>query len=97
MAMANSIPGSKIELSLTVTLTEAEIRAFDALAGYGTDGFLKVFYEHMGTSYMKPHEQGLRDLFKTLRPQCQDAIDRINAARKAFQHDKYEVRERKTP
>jgi hypothetical protein len=95
--VAKSVPGSRIELSLTVTLTEAEVRAFDALAGYGADSFLKVFYEHLGKHYMTPNEQGLRDLFATLRPQCADAISRVDAARKAFQHERYTVVEKKQP
>lgn len=85
--MAKTTPHAAIELSLTVTLSESEVRALDALMGYGTDDFLKVFYEKMGKAYMQPNETGLRELFKTLRPQCQEAISRIDAARKAFLKD----------
>jgi uncharacterized protein (DUF2164 family) len=92
--MATSKPGSKIELTLTVNLSEAEVRAFDALVGYGTDQFLEFFYKNMGTAYMKPNEQGLRDLFATMRGNCADAIQRIDAARKAFATENYVVKKK---
>jgi len=85
--MANAAAKSSIEMSLTVTLAESEVRALDALMGYGTDDFLKFFYAHMGEAYMKPNEAGLRALFKTLRPHCCDAISRVDAARRAFNKD----------
>lgn len=92
--MAKATPAATIELTLSVTLTEAEVRAFDALMGYGTDQFLEFFYKDMGTHYMKPNEAGLRSLFATMKPQCHNAIARVTAARKAFQYEEYEVRKR---
>jgi hypothetical protein len=83
--MATSTPQAAIALSLTLTLNESEVRALDALMGYGIDPFLEVFYKHLGTHYMKPNEPGLRALFETMRPQCLRSIRRVDAARKAFQ------------
>lgn len=91
--MANASPGPTIDMVLTVTLSEAEVRAFDALVGYGDDVFLKVFYAHLGKAYMEPHEQGLRELFKSMRGHCADAIGRVDAARKAFKTERYAVSE----
>jgi hypothetical protein len=39
---------AEVSLTLSLTLGEGEARALEALAGYGTDAFLEVFYEKMG-------------------------------------------------
>lgn len=55
-----------------VTLNESELRALDALVGYGIKSFLEVLYKHMGKHYLEPHESGLKSLFervKELRPE----------------------------
>lgn len=59
---------SKVDVDLTfhIVITEAQMRALDALAGYGTDEFLKCFYEKMGKAYLEPHEKGLRQLFDSI-------------------------------
>ncbi len=57
---------AKIEAQFTLQLSEDEAGALDALAGYGADAFLKVFYKYMGEHYMRPHEAGLRSLFATI-------------------------------
>lgn len=72
-----------IEVEITFRLTEIEARALEALAGYGTDAFLKVFYEHMGRHYLQPHEAGLRSLFSSTG-QLQPILDRASQARKVF-------------
>lgn len=55
-----------LSLSIVVVLTEEEAAALDALAGYGVESFLKVFYEKMGKAYLQPHEAGLRSLFDSI-------------------------------
>ncbi len=56
-----------VHFTVEATLTEGDLRALDALAGYGTDAFLKVFYEHMGKHYLQPHERDLRSLFEKIK------------------------------
>lgn len=56
-----------LDLLVTISLTETEARALDALAGYSIESFLQVFYHGMGEAYLKPHEEGLRSLFKAIR------------------------------
>lgn len=56
-----------IAATITLHLSEAEAGALDALAGYGVDAFLKVFYEHMGKAYLGPYEAGLRSLFDSVQ------------------------------
>lgn len=55
-----------VEVKASMVLSEVELRALDALAGYGIEPFLKVFYAQMGKHYLQPHEAGLRALFKTI-------------------------------
>jgi hypothetical protein len=56
-----------IEARITLNLSEDEAAALDALAGYGTDSFLDVFYKNMGRAYLEPHEKGLRSLFESVQ------------------------------
>jgi hypothetical protein len=74
----------KIELMVTIALTESEARAVDAMAGYGDDAFVKAFYDHLGQHYMKPHEQGLRTFLKSVRQCLPSVLGRADAARNAF-------------
>jgi hypothetical protein len=57
----------QLNCEIVLVISESEARALDALAGYGDDAFIKNFYTHLGESYMKPHEAGLRQFLKTLR------------------------------
>jgi hypothetical protein len=83
MAKLKSSP--KVNVSITLELDEEEARALDALIGYGNDQFIKVFYEHMGTAYLKPHEKGLRTLFDCIRDVIPCTLARIDSARKQFE------------
>jgi hypothetical protein len=71
----------RITVGGTLELDEQELRALDALAGYGFKSFIKVFYEHMGKAYMQPHEAGLKKLFETIRRDVPPALGRIDMAR----------------
>lgn len=57
---------ANIEATVTIALSESEAAALDALAGYGAEAFLAVFYEKLGKAYMRPHEAGLRSLFASV-------------------------------
>jgi hypothetical protein len=78
---------SKLRFQHTITttalleLTEAEMGALDALAGYGTDPFLKTFYKHMGEAYLKPYETGLRSLFDRIKSTVPSALRDVKTAR----------------
>lgn len=65
--MAKLIGKPVLTVSATLELTESEMEALDALTIYGTDQFLAFFYKHMGRTYLEPHEEGLRSLFKTVK------------------------------
>lgn len=82
--MAKITAQPKINFELTVTLSESEARALDALTGYGDDAFIEKFKKDLGSHYMKDHEQGLRDLFKSIRQIVPGQLSRLDAARKEF-------------
>lgn len=83
--MAKLIAKPTIEMSILFELTEEEAIALDALAGYGADAFLKVFYEKMGRAYLEPHEKGLRSLFEFVREAMPRYRQKIDDARKVFE------------
>lgn len=74
----------RIELDVSLRLNEAEIRALDALVGYGDKAFIETFYTHLGRHYLKPHEAGLLSLFDTVRSNLPPILRRHDAAQKAF-------------
>lgn len=74
-----------VQVIVTIELTEEEARALDALAGYGDDAFIKVFYEHLGAAYMRDHEGGLRSLLKSARDLIPGVLSRADSARLAFE------------
>lgn len=80
--MAVIVSNPEIKVSCTFTVSEQEMRALDALAGYGDEAFIKTFYEKMGTSYLKPHEQGLREFLKSIRSVVAPSINQIDNVRK---------------
>lgn len=82
--MATIVGKPKIELLVTIALSEQEARALDALVGYGDDAFIKAFYEKLGEGYMRDHEAGLRSLFTSVRSQLPGWLGRIDMVRKSF-------------
>jgi len=73
-----------IEFGLVVKLSEKEARALEAMVGYGFDSFKKVFYERLGEHYMKPHEDGLKSLFDTVKKEINPHLSRFNNTRATF-------------
>ncbi len=74
----------KIEMDLTIRLTEEEARAIHAMGGYGDDEFVKTFYHGLGTAYMQEHEQGLRSFLRTSH-ELGNWLNRLNKARQVFE------------
>lgn len=75
-----------LDASLTVTLelTETEVRALDGIFGYSVEQFLKVFYERMGRAYVEKHEAGVRSLHRTVRAAVAGPLSEVEAARTAM-------------
>ncbi|GBU16827.1 MULTISPECIES: hypothetical protein [Methylobacterium] len=82
--MAELRAAANVVGTVTFVVTEEEVRALDALVGYGDEAFLRVFYKQLGQSYLKPHEAGLRSLFKRVRADMPFIVRRFDAARAAF-------------
>ncbi len=74
----------EIKFGANLYLNETEIRALDALVGYGTEPFLKMFYDKLGKSYMQPYENGLTTLFENIRSVVHPAIGEINRTRQVI-------------
>jgi hypothetical protein len=79
-----------ISAVLELTISEEELRALDALAGYGADEFIKAFYKVMGEHYLRPYERGLRTFLNSVRgcaslardaEECREFMRETNAER----------------
>lgn len=68
-----------VNFDAVLHLTEPEIRAMDAMVGYGIDAFLQVFYEKLGKAYMRDHEGGLRTFFESIEKQIRPELHRMDA------------------
>lgn len=80
--MADARNHAKISFSTTLTLTEVEIRALEALIGYGADPFLKVFKAQLGEAYIRNHEEGIRSFFSAVGRDVLPALEDIDQARR---------------
>lgn len=67
-----------------IDLDEQQLRALDALVGYGFKPFIEVFHEKLGKAYMEKHAAGLERLFETIRRDVPPALRRIDTAREAL-------------
>lgn len=86
--MAQLVEIPKVEVTTQFTVTEGELRALDALAGYGDDAFIKMFYEKCGQHYLKPYEKDLRQFLTSVRSLAAPILSRTDDARKAFNREK---------
>jgi len=84
--MAEARNHATVEFSTTFTLTEVEIRALDALVGYGDTAFITHFKGSLGEAYIRNHEKGLRTFFSSVRQQVLPALHDIDTARRDL-HD----------
>lgn len=71
-----------VGLSINISLTLGEAKALDAIAGYGTDEFLKVFYPSMGKAYLEPYESDMREFFIKIREQLSIEISTVERVEK---------------
>ena len=71
-----------VHYQCTLRLTEDEMRALDALTGYGFQPFVKKFYEKLGRHYLGPYEKGLQQFFDKVRTEGVRQLKVIDSARK---------------
>lgn len=72
---------ASVHFELQLTIGESAARALEALAGYGDNEFLELFYAKLGQSYLKPHESALRELFSAVREQLPSQLYAVKEAR----------------
>ena len=82
--MATIVSKPRVTIDVQLTLTESEARALEALASYNDDVFIKHFYDKFGHTYLKPHEDGLRSLFGSVRKLIPRILKRADEARITF-------------
>lgn len=85
----------QVDVNVSLKLNMIEVQALEALAGYGVDSFLEVFYKHIGKHYLEPHERGLRSLFETIQSELPPIICRYESACQAFALHDPVIRSRK--
>lgn len=81
--MAKLITKSKVTIFATFSVDEEELRALDAMVGYGFKSFLNVFTLKLGESYLGPHVKGLERFFETIQGVANSALHDVDEARKA--------------
>jgi protein-tyrosine-phosphatase len=86
--MAKIIERASINYDVVLALSEQEAKALLAITSYGTEYFLKMFYDHFGRDKLKPYEQGLNELFKSVRDIIPDINERVFEARKIFNKER---------
>lgn len=79
--MADISSNSKLMVEFKLILSEEEAKALNAICVYGPDAFLKVFYEHLGKTYLANHEDGLISLFESVQSELSVMIDQTNNIR----------------
>lgn len=72
---------AQVEFTIKFTLTKGEAQALDAIAGYGSDAFLNVFYEHMAKNYLGALED---EIIKTIQSSKNKKPKDINTFLKLF-------------
>lgn len=70
-----------LDAEITIILSEIEARALYGIFVYDVNIFLKVFYEKMGTAYVKPYEEGVRSLHERIRKLLNGPLWKVNEAR----------------
>ena len=83
-------PAPKVSFEVTLTLTEDEARAIDAVCGYNMASFLEVFYAKMGRSYLQPHEHGWRSFAEAVRSQIGPQLHQVDEARAVIRGERIE-------
>lgn len=73
---------SKVKISFTfdLTLTEPEARALSVLPSYGHEAFIQFFYKSLGATYLKPHQEGLYSLFKSIKEKLDPLLEKADKA-----------------
>jgi hypothetical protein len=86
--MAKIVQRGTMDVSAAFTVDEEEMRALDAMVGYGYGSFIETFRKHLGESYMRGHEDGLKRFFESIGGQVAPILRRADDARAVFEGQK---------
>lgn len=89
--MAKITQHATLAASATFSVDEEEMRALDAMVGYGYTSFIDTFKKHMGSHYMSGHEDGLKRFFESIRGNIPRILGRTDDAREVFEGTKLAV------
>jgi hypothetical protein len=92
--MAKITERPNVGMTMVFTVDEGEARALDALAGYGDDAFIEIFYEQLGKAYMEKHEADLRRFLRSIHEQVPGYLRLLDEARDVFNREKVAVKKR---
>ena len=87
MADIKVISNTVVRCDVHLRLSEEEARALEAICGYGPDEFVKWFYRNLGEHYLKPHEEGMRSLFATVKYELPKQLNKINKVREFIKNN----------
>ena len=76
------LPKVGVTYTCHLTLTEGDMRALDAIAGYGVKPFLSIFYVKLGKHYLEPYAKDLEGLFTKIRGEGARQLSVIDKARR---------------
>ncbi len=79
---------TQVTFSAMLTLSEVEMRALDALVGYGTEPFIDHFYKTLGKAYLEDHVAGIRSLFDTIKSNVPTHLANVDEMRKRLREAK---------
>lgn len=76
-----------VDFKVTLQLSEAEARAFEAIIGYGWKPFQEFFYKNLGSHYLKPYEAAAKEMFER-RQEINFQLYNIDKVKKAINDTK---------
>jgi hypothetical protein len=84
MADAKAKSSIVLNASIHLTLSEKEAAALNEMTCYGIEPFLAGYKRCLGEHYIKPHEEGLRSLFKTIDKTLPGELSKLKKYKKAL-------------
>lgn len=72
---------SNMTFGVILRLEEKEVRALLALTEYGTKPFLETFYKYLGKCALEPNEEGIINLFETIKAELPKHLDKMEKCR----------------
>ncbi len=73
---------SKIELKVSIELSEIEVRALMKIAQYGANPYMEWFKTHLSKYELVGLESGVQSLFNTIRGELPKHLKKVEEARK---------------